>query len=76
MFTHTEQGKRILWYLQESDAQKIAVELFGRKLTAEELQNVQRGLDIGFENCWFDILDEAVRIAVEESEYKKAVREK
>lgn len=73
MFIHTEQGERLLWHLKEVDAQKIAKELVDRELTVKELENVQRGLDKGFENCWYEILDEAVRLAVEESKYRKAV---
>ncbi|MBA7601165.1 hypothetical protein ES703_08232 [subsurface metagenome] len=72
MFTKTESGEIILWHLLEKDAQEIAKELIDRKLTTEELQDVERGLDIGFEKYWYDTLDEAVRIAIEESEFQKA----
>ena len=49
MFTKTESGDNILWYLLEEDAQEVAQKQIKRKLTEEELMFVQNGLDFGFE---------------------------
>jgi len=62
MFTKTENNEKILWCLLEDDAQEIAKQQMGRKLTDDELRSVQNGLSFGFE-FW----EEVMRTAIEET---------
>ena len=63
MFTKTERGEKILWCLLEDDAQEVAKREIDRKLiTDEELYQVQKGLEFGFE-FW----EEVMRTAIEET---------
>jgi hypothetical protein len=43
-FTKTERDERILWCVLEEDAQALAEEILGRKLTLEELQRAKKSL--------------------------------
>lgn len=62
MFTKTDYGEKILFCLVEADAQEIAKREIGRKLIDEELHQVQKGLEFGFE-FWEDVM----RTAIEET---------
>ena len=62
MFTKTNYGEKILFCLVEADAQEVAKEQIGRELTEEELYQVQKGLEFGFE-FW----EEVMRTAIEET---------
>lgn len=50
MFQLTADGEKILYVLVEEDAQGVAEEHLGRKLTEEELQDIKKGLEHGFDN--------------------------
>ena len=62
MFTKTDYDEKILFCLVEADTQEIAKREIGRKLTDEELYQVQKGLESGFE-FW----EEVMRTAIEET---------
>jgi len=70
MFTKTESGDNILWYLLEEDAQEVAQKQIKRKLTEEELMFVQNGLDFGFE-FWEEIMKTAIEEAVKDGKESK-----
>jgi len=62
MFTKTNYGEKILFCLVEADAQELAKQQIGRELTEQELYQVQKGLEFGFE-FW----EEVMRTAIEET---------
>jgi len=70
MFTKTESGDNILWYLLEEDAQEVAQKQIKRKLTEEELMFVQNGLDFGFE-FWEETMKTAIEEAVKDGKESK-----
>ena len=63
-YTHTTRGERVLWVLLEDDAQEMAKQNIGRKLTEDELYRVKKGLENGMR---YDVeLKTAIEMAVEE----------
>ena len=63
----TRFGSRILYVLTVEDAQTIAKDTVGKKLTEEELCLVQKGVESGFGHQWTDIMSIAIEEAVRES---------
>ena len=66
-FTKTERGERILFCLLEDDAQDMAEEILGRKLTLDELHRVEKGLESGLGD-WSTPLETAIEDLKEEHE--------
>lgn len=61
-FSRTDSGERILFVLTEEEAHLLTEEKIGRRLTDEELEQVQKGLEFGLE-FW----EEVMRIAIDEA---------
>lgn len=52
-----------LFLLTVQDAQNVASKRIGRGLTAEELEDVRNGIELGLEN-WYEVLETAIDEAV------------
>lgn len=63
-FSKTESGERILFVLTEEDAQFLAEAKFKRKLTDDELEQVQKGVEFGLE-FWEEVMNVAIDDAVD-----------
>lgn len=55
---------KVLFQLTDQDAQIIALEKLGRKLTDEELYIVRKGLEFGLES-WGEVMSLAIEGAIE-----------
>ena len=66
MFTKTDYGEKILFCLIEAAAQEMAKREIDRRLTDEELYQVQKGLEFGFE-FWEEVMRTAIEEAVKTS---------
>ena len=62
-YTHTTRGERVLWVLLEDDAQEMAKQNIGRRLTEDELYRVKKGLENGMQ--YSVELETAIQLAVE-----------
>lgn len=51
---------KALFKITTEDAQNTAMQRIGRKLTFDELYQVQRGIEFGLENCWGEVVAAAV----------------
>ena len=56
---------KILFQLQDEDAQILARENIGRELTDDELERVKKLLEFGLE-CWGDVMITAIDEIVDE----------
>jgi len=64
-YTLTERGEKILWCLLEDDAQEMAKQKIGRRLTEDELYRVKKGLENGMQ---YDVeLETVIEMAVEDN---------
>ncbi len=54
---------KCIFVLTYEDAQLTAQDIFGRKLTEDELESVRKGVENGLE--WADVLRASVEMAVE-----------
>jgi hypothetical protein len=50
---------RNIFVISVEDVQYLAKEKIGRKLTIEELEQVQRGVEFGLE-CWQNVAEDAI----------------
>ncbi len=58
----------ILFVLTKEDAQIIAREIMGRKLSLLEIQYVKRGLEYGLDD-WTEVMRIAIKKAVEQVKF-------
>ena len=58
----------ILFMLTKEDAQIIAREIMGRKLSLLEIQYVKRGLEYGLDD-WTEVMRIAIKKAVEQVKF-------
>lgn len=58
-----------IYRLTREDIDQVAEEM-DVKLTEEDLAHIQKGVDSGFGNCWWDIIESAIADAVKEREQK------
>lgn len=42
------------------DVQQIAMRKIGRKLTIEELEQIQRGIEFGLELSWMEVVEDSI----------------
>ena len=49
-----------IFKISVEDAQYIAIERIGRKLTDYELERVQKGVEFGLECCWEEVVIDAI----------------
>ncbi len=55
-----------LYTLSVIDAQDTALTKIGRALSRDELRVVQKCLEAGLNDCWYDIMKIAIDVAVED----------
>ncbi|MGB3479824.1 MAG: hypothetical protein WBB67_11770 [bacterium] len=64
-----------IFAISVEEAQYFAQEKIGRKLTCEELYDVKKMVEFGFELCWEEVLITAIREADKRSFSQRQIEE-
>ncbi len=51
---------RHIFMISVEDVQYLAIKKLGRKLDIYELERVQKGVEFGLENCWEEVVIDAI----------------
>lgn len=62
------ENEDILFVLTKEDAQIIAGQLIGRKLSSQEIRYVKKGIEYGLED-WAEVMKIAIKKAVEQVKF-------